>query len=49
MKIGSRSRSRRKSNSALEKGHIKLIGQYQVLQGVGTLIRGKRFLKVCIG
>ena len=38
VKVGSM--SRRKSSSALEKGHIKLTEMYQALQGMGALMRG---------
>ena len=47
VKIGSM--SRRKNSPALEKGRIKLTGQYQALQGMDALMRGTRSLNVCVG
>ena len=46
MKI--RSMSKRKSSLVLEKGRIKLTRQYQVLQGMGALMRVTRNLNVCV-
>ena len=46
MKI--KSMSKRKSSLVLEKGRIKLTRQYQVLQGMGALMRVTRNLNVCV-
>ena len=41
--------SGKKSSPALEKGHIKLIGQYRALQGMGASMRRTRNLSIYVG
>ena len=41
--------SGKKSSPTLQKGHIKLTGQYRVLQGAGILMRRTRNLSIYVG
>ena len=38
-----------KSSPASEKGHIKCVGQYQVLRGIDNLMRETRNFSICVG